>query len=381
MNQIILAFKRDRGTWSAYFMLTFLTLQVSIIGPIMPFLRTEMGLSYTQGALHSSAFALGMMAAGFLCGPLERMVGRKSAMAIATLGLALGFTVIVLARSPIISIIGTGLMGLIGSMIVVFVPLVLMGIHGNQSDKAISESNLMSYFGALIAPIAVWLVAGNLGWKSVCVISWLMLAVSAFLIKDAKIPSETNTSGRTTPPLGNAYWAYWLLLSISVGIEFCFGVWGASFLEKISGFARDNAILGSTCFSIGVLSGRFLGIFVIHKIGAWRLTFTSLCIAFVGFFIFWLSWFSILTLFGLALSGAGIANLFATSLTLALSTEKENSSKAAARSSISTGLAIILTPLLLGALADSVGLFIGYGIVPVLILMGLASLWLGRRLS
>lgn len=381
MNQNILAFKRDRGTWSAYLMLTFLTLQVSIIGPIMPFLRTEMGLSYTQGALHSSAFALGMMTAVFLCGPIERMVGRKSAMAIAALGLALGFTVIVLARSPIISIIGTGLMGLIGSMIVVFVPLVLMGIHGTQSDRAISESNLMSYFGALIAPIAVWLVAGNLGWKSVCVISWLMLAVSTFLIKDAKIPPETNTSGRTTPPLGNAYWAYWLLLSISVGIEFCFGVWGASFLEKISGFARDNAILGSTCFSIGVLSGRFLGIFIIHKIGAWRLTFTSLCIAFVGFFIFWLSWFSILTLFGLALSGAGIANLFATSLTLALSTEKENSSKAAARSSISTGLAIILTPLLLGALADSIGLFIGYGIVPVLILMGLASLWLGRRLS
>ncbi len=45
-------------------MVALLTLQVTLIGPIMPFLRAEMGLSYSEGALHTSVFAIGMMAAG-----------------------------------------------------------------------------------------------------------------------------------------------------------------------------------------------------------------------------------------------------------------------------------------------------------------------------
>jgi MFS family permease len=372
-------FSRDRATWSAYLLLTFLTLQVSLIGPIMPFLRSEMGLTYAEGALHTSAFALGMMMAGFLCGPLERRVGRKSAMAIGALGLAIGFTMITMAPTPVLSIIGAGLMGLIGSMVVVFVPLVLMSVHGPQTDQAISESNFMSYIGALLAPIAVWFFAGVISWKAVGVISWAIALASIFALRKSYITPDSHPSSKAASPLGRSYWAYWTLLGLSVGVEFCFSVWGASFLEKISGLTRDNAIIGSTLFAFGVLCSRLAGIFIVQRIGPWRLAFVSLLIAMVGFFVFWLSSTASFVLIGLAISGLGVANLFATTLTLALAAEPNNSAKAAARTPITTGLAIILTPLVLGALADHVGLFAGYAIVPFLILLGMAALILGRH--
>jgi len=102
-------------------------------------------------------------------------------------------------------------------------------------------------------------------------------------------------------------------------------------------------------------------------------------VALGGFFVFWLSPFAGLTLVGLVVSGLGVANLYATALTLALSAEPDNASRAAARTSMASGLAIRLTPLILGALADSVGLFAGYAIVPVLVVAGAASLWFGAR--
>ena len=371
--------RRDLTTWSTYLLLTFLTLQVSIIGPILPFLRAEMGLNYAEGALHTSAFALGMMAAGFLCGPVEKWFGRKRAMMIGALGLALGFTLITLASTPILSILGAGIMGLIGSMVVVFVPLVLIGVHGKQSDQAISESNFMSYLGALLAPVAVWFFANNLGWRAVGLISWSIAILAIGMLHYSELPIETHHDQKTATPLGRSYWAYWMLLGLSVGVEFCFGVWGASFLEKISGFSRDNAMIGSTLFATGVLLSRLLGIFIIWRTGPWRLAFVSLIIAFVGFFIFWLSDQAPLILTGLAISGMGIANLFATTLTLALASEPHNATKAAALTPLSTGLAIILTPLMLGALADHVGLYAGYAIVPVLILMCILALITGRK--
>ena len=57
-------FVRDRFTWLAYLLLASFTLLQAILGPLMPFLRAELHLSYTLGGLHLSAFAAGMVLAG-----------------------------------------------------------------------------------------------------------------------------------------------------------------------------------------------------------------------------------------------------------------------------------------------------------------------------
>lgn len=71
-------FNRDAATWTAYGLITLLTLQVALVGPVMPYLRAEMGLSYAEGALHTSAFALGMMGSGFIISPVDSRFGRKA---------------------------------------------------------------------------------------------------------------------------------------------------------------------------------------------------------------------------------------------------------------------------------------------------------------
>ena len=58
-------FIRDRFTWLAYFMLAYYSYNFTLLGPLMPFLRSELDLSYTVTGLHLSTFALGMAMAGF----------------------------------------------------------------------------------------------------------------------------------------------------------------------------------------------------------------------------------------------------------------------------------------------------------------------------
>ena len=207
----------------------------------------------------------------------------------------------------------------------------------------------------------------------------LIVIGSAIAFRGVTLRNSQSTALQLAAPLGKAYWAYWTLLGLSVGIEFCFGVWSASFLEKVSGFQRDSAILGSISFAIGMLTGRVAGTVLIRRVGEFRLALMSLCLTLAGFFVFWLSPFAWLTLLGLGVTGLGIANLYATVMTLALAAAPDAQDRAAARISMATGSAIICTPLVLGALADNFGLFLGYIIVPLLIGASGFALWLGHR--
>ena len=60
MNNTI-TFHRDRFTWLAYLLLALYGYFINILGPLTPFLKDELGLSYTVSSLHFTAFAAGML--------------------------------------------------------------------------------------------------------------------------------------------------------------------------------------------------------------------------------------------------------------------------------------------------------------------------------
>ena len=54
-------FIRDRFTWTAYILLGYFAYLQGLQGPIMPFLRQELQLSYVIGTMHLSISAIGMV--------------------------------------------------------------------------------------------------------------------------------------------------------------------------------------------------------------------------------------------------------------------------------------------------------------------------------
>jgi len=95
----------------------------------------------------------------------------------------------------------------------------------------------------------------------------------------------------------------------------------------------------------------------------------SILVASLGFLIFWKSGIVFLGLAGLFLTGLGVASLYPLILSLAMGVAGDNTVQASARATLASGTAILASPLVLGRLADAVGIGLAYGVV-VLLLVG-----------
>jgi MFS family permease len=102
----------------------------------------------------------------------------------------------------------------------------------------------------------------------------------------------------------------------------------------------------------------------------------------MGFLMHWWATPTLLTMSGLFLAGLGVANLYPQILALAVGTAPNQTDTASARASLASGSAILLLPLLLGGLADQIGLWYAYGLVVILLLfVGIGVLCIHRSTS
>jgi fucose permease len=129
------------------------------------------------------------------------------------------------------------------------------------------------------------------------------------------------------------------------------------------------------------VAGRLVGRRVAQRLGAERLLPVALGIAAVGFLLYWLAPMLPLTVLGLFVAGLGVANLFPVAAALALGAAPGLSNEGGARLSFASGTAILAAPLLLGALADAVGITLAYAVVPLFMAGAFIASWLGRHWS
>ena len=77
---------------------------------------------------------------------------------------------------------------------------------------------------------------------------------------------------------------------------------------------------------------------------------------------------TLIGLSGLFLTGLGVANLYPLILSLTIGAANGNTVQASARATLASGTAILALPLILGRLADAVGIRSAYGVVLVLLI-------------
>jgi MFS family permease len=171
---------RDKTTWAANRQLTVYTFFLALIGPLLPHLRAELDLSYAAGALHTSAFAAGVILSGLLGEVLVERFGRRRAAQLALAGIGIGILLIALAPSAAVSIGSSAMMGLIDTLILVVVPAVLAERHGEARGLAFTEANIQPYLSALAAPLTVWCVVSMATWRAIFVPALVVLIITVW---------------------------------------------------------------------------------------------------------------------------------------------------------------------------------------------------------
>jgi MFS family permease len=377
------AFHRDELTWLAFGMLGFYNYLLSGLGPLMPSLREELRLSYTIASLHFSAFAVGMILAGLVGDRFVRRYGRRTVFWSGAAGLVAGAAALTIFHTPVLTVGSVLLMGGVGSLVLILIPAILADRHGENRAVAIVEANILAATTGAMAGLLIGLGEQTpAGWRGALLLS---LAIPLFLVirfgrvalPIARPIAAQRVVATRLPP---AYWAFWVTVVLAVGIEFSLIFWGADFLVA-AGLSTSAAATTVSLFLWGMVAGRIVGRQVAQRMPTERLLLLALGVSAAGFFVYWLAPVALMAVLGLFVAGIGVANLFPLTVALALGAAPGQSNEAGARLTFASGTAILAVPLLLGALADAVGIRLAYGVVSVFLLGALIASRLGRRLS
>lgn len=379
-------FTRDGLTWLCYGLLAYYAFVQAALGPVMPFLRDELALSYTLGGLHPSAFAAGMIIAGLRADRAAKRWGRRAALWGGALGMGLGLLLFIAGRQIWATLPAVLLMGLAGTLLLVTVQSALADRHGRWSATALTEANVAASLSATLAPLAVGtLAARGAGWRAGLLLAvallLLLIVVGRAVAPPPPPPPDPEPAG--TARLPRRFWRLWLVLLLAVAAEWCVVLWSADYLETIGGLVRSDAARWLSAFFLAALIGRVVGSRLTRRVPGEPLLLLAMLIAAVGVALLLFPPLPGLRVAGLAVAGVGIGNLFPLALSIAVGLAPRHRDEASARVALAAGIAILLAPLLLGGLADRVGLEVAFRgtVLPLLAIAFLLALLDRRELT
>jgi fucose permease len=370
-------FSRDRFTWLGYILLALLTYQQAAFGPIMPFLREELGLNFTEGSYHLSAAAGSVILIGLTGDRIIGFLGRRASIWTGAAVFVGGLLLVIFGRVLAVTVGGSLLLAAGGSLIQTTVQAGLTDHHGPNRGVAISEANAGASLLSTLAPFLVGLYqrAGFLGWRG-ALLTLIVLVLGVYVaFRGTPIPEPApQSTTRSAPPrrLPLLFWLYCTLLAMVAAIEWSTAFWGADFLERIVGLERVDAATVMSLFFVAMVAGRFAGSRLARRFSSARLLVGALLVAVAGFLMLWLGRAVPVNLIGLFGVGLGAANLFPQGLSIALGVTPERANTASARVALAVGVAIFVAPQALGRAADSIGLREAFGIIGLMLLGGLA---------
>lgn len=377
--------RRGKKVWLAYLLLTFFAYCLNVVGPSVNYLSDELGFSYTEIGLHTSALALGMVMVGLFGKKLLRSLADWQALAIGGIGMGLGSLLLVLGKSSALTLPGLFFMGAFGALILAVYPLILQAEMGAHSTVGVSEANTLASIFSTLAPIAVGFFGGMLiTWRpAVYLVTGLSSLIGLWVLLSPEFPKKGEAHDEEQQEeqgrLPAIYWIFWAALVISVSIEFCLIYWGAEYLQARVSIPKDSATKLVSLFLAGMVIGRFAGARLMTRISRYQILGASILTGILGFSIFWLSQTQTLSVIGLFLAGLGVANLYASIITLLY--EVAGSLKAAAGSGsiLASGVAILSLPFLLGLVADLTGIRQALLLVALLYVLLILTISVGKR--
>jgi MFS family permease len=376
-------YRRDAVTWGAFGALFGFGFLNAVLGPTLPFLRAELGLTYLTGSLHQVAFAAGGGTAGLVAAsglsPLSRRTTIVAGLAGAGLaGLGIGFgphVAVTLAAAYVVSACATAAL--------ISLWAVLADVHAGHRAVAMTEGEIAVSLAGVATPLVLGVLAATaLGWRSAFVAgaavalaaasaAWAVGMPGPSVPPDA--PAEPPTPGRGLPPTLVTIFAV-------VALEFVLSFWLASYLDDEVGFTAGRAASTVAVLYAAHLAGRVATSRLAHRWQPGRLILVALLVVVLGTPALLSAEVPWLVVVGIAVTGAGTGATFPLASALHVQGSPRGADGALGQTLTVAALAQIVGPLGAGALAQVADLRVGLLLVPLFaVLAGLGLLLSSRR--
>ncbi len=349
------------------------------VGAVTAFLAVALSLSDAAAALHSSLLAVGLLVAGLSGDRLEIRLGARAAHGTAYLLLAVASVCLVTAPAFVVTLGGAGMVGLGTGLLLARVNRTLTRGGGTIARVRMGRAALVAMIASLSVPIAIGIGEnGGLGWQ-------LAFVVAAVLILAGLWASRRRRWARVQPTIATGrlpgrFWLAWWLIVLVVSVEFSIVFWASTLVERQVAISLGDATLVAAGFYAGMATTRIgLSFRSVGEHDPIRLMRIGLAAALLGSLLAWTAQRVELAALGIYLGGLGTGSLYPLGVTVALDLVPGLQDRGSARLILASGVAILVSPFLLGLAADAFSVSIAWLLVPALCLAALAlSVPVGR---
>ncbi len=345
--------------YTVYFAFFVSGMMNTLIGTILPFMKTEYNMSYVLSGAVISAHQVGSFFALLISGFLPYLIGRKRSTVTLALGFVIGFLLMTLTGNPLFLLFAFFLTG-IGRGTMSNITNVVMSDIAENKTASLNLLHASFAIGAFLAPFLAILTTSVFGvhWRiSLWTVVVLEILVMIFF-------SRSTLSGKSiekTKDAATGFYksrTYWL----NTAILFFYLCNEASIMGWLVTYFTDSGILSpslaqttGSALWIFILIGRLLCAFLSTKLnknflllllGFFQIVFFLLMVSSKDLGFIYMSIFG----FGLAMSGT-----YPT--VLATMNPKYNASTVAMGTTIATAtLGAISMPIIVGAVAQKDGI-------------------------
>lgn len=360
-------FVRDRTTLLLYAALCAFGGLQTVPSLATPALRDELGYGYGLSSAHLSLYAVGSVLAGLAGVALTRRTGRRAVLVAGLLGAAGGTALLTAGRAPWATLGACLLAGGLGTLVLIAVQAGLADHHGEQRSVAFAESNVMASVGSTLTPLLVGGLAALTGsWRwGVLALALVTVAITAAARTTAVPDGGAADEPGSRRPLPRRARTGVGLVFCGVVLEWSVSFWGATYLRDEVDLSRSTAVTAMSLFFGAMLAGRVSGALLARRHPAERLVAGALGVTAAGLLLAAATTAAPAVLLALVLLGLGVSVLFPLGLSLAVAAAPDASAVVSARCVTAGGTAILLGPLVIGRLADGVGLRTALLVLPV----------------
>ncbi|MFM8897397.1 MAG: MFS transporter [Actinomycetota bacterium] len=363
------AYKRDKVFWLAALQTGAFGIFMGGFGPALPLLQEAQGTSGAVAGLHGTAIGVASIVAGAFNAHIVHRFGRITTVWIGLITFnigALGFVIFPHPWQTILSIFIAG----IGLSITINNTFMKLSIHfAENSARATSQANGVNSAFTLLGNFIIGVIASStFSWKLgllLCIPFTIVLYLLLGRQEEYEyIPEE---SGRQKGSLSVKYWISWVGMSFCIAAEFAVAFWAAALLRERTDISAAAATTLVLAFPLGMMMGRWFGTYLLPQLDIDERLKLIVAIQGLSFLVFWGSRNVIASFIALFFVGFGTSMQFALSTLRLLRFGSNKPDLAIGRASWGAGLAIALSPLILGSLADTFGIVSAFLMVPAIV--------------
>ncbi len=360
-----------RLIWTAYVVMAAEGFLVYAVGFITPFVRDTLHVEPWLAAMPNSLMAVGLGLGGVAARQLNTRFGAQRAIRAWLLLMSGAGLLLAMPVSIVVTMVGGLVFGVALGGWLVHVNSALG--QGPRGGLLLTRANLSSVVGGLAGPLVLSAAAATIGWWYGTLAPLPVLVVLAFVIPGSPARDAPVAEGAPEPPLSREFWLSWVFLTLCIGAEFSYVVWGSQVAAARTGISTNAATGLASIYVVGMIGGRLAASFV--HIGPGRsllVVRAGTVLTALGAVVLWLAPHPELSALGLLLCGLGMAPIYPFAASLALAHAPAAPVRASARLTLASSSAIFTAPLLLGVVVSVTGIVGAWAIVLALLVVAFA---------